>query len=1007
MIEPSKKAIWLQRTPMIIVSVLSALTLYASFWASVKILGFVVSHYRGVHTYYVTWLFGRADGVSLWVIPFVMLVSIVGWILSTRVPKLDNPIYRILIFFNMLYANAGIAIAYGMTKVQDAILPFFYERLNRVIETSDTFNNALFGQTQGFFFLMILAPLLIFLFIVVFIMTKYRLHDEHINREFVKFKWRGERYRLFEEMSIPKHPLIELPDVPLGLSIDTKEMISIPGQDRTLNNIIIGSIGTGKTSALALPQVNSDLHNFTRFLNDFEMISAMDNYKSEEVQGRYLNGISIIEPSNDFCQKVYQLAKAHNIPDSAITYIDPTNPETTGINCLRGPTDKASEMLAQVIAGLADSGSSGNFYFEQAQRIHLKQYVYLLKMHDPELDAKLDDLIVMYDDAQKVRKMHLKLKARIPSNFEEIKDRDEYNYWRILKSTDKWFDKMLIPLEVRTPQGPARVRGDDGEIVYIDAGETDVKGLRNILADISNNQLLSRVLFGESKFDFDDHMNSAGGLLLVNTSKGELGELGKVLGKIVLMSLQNATFRRPPNISTFHSIFVDEAPEYLYSDFSSFPSQSRKYKVIITILHQTLTQMRGAYGEDYMNTLVSTMRNRMVYGDVSSFDAKYFAEMFGEKENYVEGQNEQAVSPLQEDPVSRTGSTYQLKKEAALSASDILYQGAFECAVKIVVDNQSMPVQQIKANFVSKKEFKKAIITVKDGATEVWEKARFGIETLTTAEIEPELEAIDGVPVALEADVEVEKVATVPVRSQMNEEVVKQAVTANVEERPVKQEIVYEKETVPAMPTIQYESTKEVSKPAKVSAAVPSLDALDEIMIDMLPTRGETSTEIEEKAVSYEQKLQIATETQPKPLETVKVVVKSQPEEKPKSVVSPLESVDLGYTNGAPPVEPKPVIETAISEDGVVTKRFNKRPKMQTQPVTAQMPTANEEKAVELPLEKIAEDNTEIPKVKEKRSLIASKQAVIIPQEHMDSSSYKQEELSKDVQEFANQMGAK
>lgn len=147
--------------------------------------------------------------------------------------------------------------------------------------------------------------------------------------------------------------------------------------------------------------------------------------------------------------------------------------------------------------------------------------------------------------------------------------------------------------------------------------------------------------------------------MLVNTAKGELADLSNVLGKFVLLSMQNAVFRRDPNVSPYHHIIVDEFPDYVVRPFKEFPAQSRKYKVILTIASQTLSQLALDFTEQYMFTLLGSFRNKMIFGDVTPYDAKIFSDMFGEKEEFKEAESEQGISPMQENPVSRLGSTYQ------------------------------------------------------------------------------------------------------------------------------------------------------------------------------------------------------------------------------------------------------------------------------------------------------------------------------------------------------------
>ncbi|PFO88460.1 conjugal transfer protein TraG [Bacillus cereus] len=228
-----------------------------------------------------------------------------------------------------------------------------------------------------------------------------------------------------------------------------------------------------------------------------------------------------------------------------------------------------------------------------------------------------------------------------------------------------------------------------------------------------------------------------GGILLVNTAKGELAELSNVLGKFILLSMQNAVFRRKPNVSPYHHIIVDEFPDFVVRPFKEFPAQSRKYKVILTIASQTLSQLALDFTEQYMFTLLGSFRNKMIFGDVTPYDAKIFSDMFGEKEEFKEAESEQGISPMQDNPVSRLGSTYQKAKEVVMSPGDIMGQGAFICAARIVQDNHVQPVQQITSNFVPKEEFVQAIIQVDLETGQYWENERLRLINESIAKANP------------------------------------------------------------------------------------------------------------------------------------------------------------------------------------------------------------------------------------------------------------------------------
>ena len=64
-------------------------------------------------------------------------------------------------------------------------------------------------------------------------------------------------------------------------------MVRIKGKDRTLNGIIIGPIGSGKTSSLIIPMINQDLHWMVRFINKFETAYKKNDYDTEEVKGTF------------------------------------------------------------------------------------------------------------------------------------------------------------------------------------------------------------------------------------------------------------------------------------------------------------------------------------------------------------------------------------------------------------------------------------------------------------------------------------------------------------------------------------------------------------------------------------------------------------------------------------------------------------------------------------------------------------------------------------------------
>ena len=673
--------------------------------------------------------------VPLFLMFFSLLLGEFSFRFYSRIPALQFQNGKLLILIASHIAVDIQFLWFATAPIHAKVIPYFMNKAKHVnFGEYQAIGDVLTGNFHTLTMIFVFLPTV---FMILFTLW-YSGHIIRYREEILKWvqKYEYKNHKLQKWFNSQEEQIY--PDVEIGPHIKHKEMIRIKGKDRTLNGIIIGPIGSGKTSSLIIPMINQDLHWMVRFINKFENTYKKNNYDTEEVKGTFLNGITVIEPSNDLCQKVFKLVQAHKIPESSIYYIDPTNPDTKNINILRGPVDKVAEVFAMVIQGLSESN---NAFFEQAQRNHLKQHIYLLKLHNPQKDVTFDDLIDMYDDVEHVHRMHKLLKVQVEKLYDFVQSgvasRDQKNEYKIIKGIDEWFDNTIR--EKTGFQGePAVYKSGKyrGKPMHYDREEEYVKGLRNILKDLASNVLIRRVLFGKSDFDFDVHLEQ-GGILLVNTAKGELADLSNVLGKFVLLSMQNAVFRREPNISPYHHIIVDEFPDYVVRPFKEFPAQSRKYKVILTIASQTLSQLALDFTEQYMFTLLGSFRNKMIFGDVTPYDAKIFSDMFGETEEFKESESEQGISPMQENPVSRLGSTYQKLKEIVMSPGDIMAQGAFICAARIVQDNHVQPVQQITSNFVPKEEFAQAIIQVEIKSGQYWETERLRLIEESIAKSNP------------------------------------------------------------------------------------------------------------------------------------------------------------------------------------------------------------------------------------------------------------------------------
>ncbi|MGM9988661.1 MAG: type IV secretory system conjugative DNA transfer family protein [Bacillaceae bacterium] len=711
-------------------------------------------HVRVEEVTVVDYLLGNVSFTNPWYYIATLVYSTFTWLYLTNIQEFKKN--RIKVFSLVISVLAvTMQLCWLFSKFVSNLLIKLQNQQVTMNQSSLELYNSVYPQAQQQFFYTFvnLLPLLLFFLIWLWIFNKSNpyLHDIYQFIKDYQFEFRVHPFKWIIPNKMRKRIQFAIqsfffsqyssytPSIVLGPRTKDDYYVIMPGGDRQVSTLVIGGPGTGKSAALLKPIINQDLHHFTKFINDFPTISRGKEYEQEK--GKYLNSIIVIEPSGDLCDAAMELALAHGIPKEVIYYVDPTNPKTPCINLFNASFDLVAEMFAMVIEGI---GEKQEFYFAQLQRTHLKNYIYLLMLHNPAFRPTLDNLLDMYNDAQLVYNMYLDLKKRYDEKEKEIhiidiEDRDERNYWLAIKDILAWihaslgavtegqgFAKKTIRYDVDSDDGYfkyGKAYSYAGQLKYRDAKEEHVSGLRNILSGMATNVILRRVLFGKSEFDFDLFLE-LGGLLLVNTALDKLQGMSEVLGKFFTLSIQNATFRRQANTSTYSHLIIDEFPNYIYESFQTYPAQSRKYKMIITVVCQSLSQLAYKYGKDFQNTILSTMRSKLVYGDLTKEEADYFSETFGDKEHYVESVSAQDGTLFEGKNGRKENNSFTKQAEPIFSPSDLIYQQPFECAVKIVVDNKPIMAQQIQANFVPKEEFKEAVVKIKKDALTVWLKAR-------------------------------------------------------------------------------------------------------------------------------------------------------------------------------------------------------------------------------------------------------------------------------------------
>lgn len=154
--------------------------------------------------------------------------------------------------------------------------------------------------------------------------------------------------------------------------------------------------------------------------------------------------------------------------------------------------------------------------------------------------------------------------------------------------------------------------------------------IQNKVGQFTSNPLLRNII-GQTKssFDFREAMDNKK-IILVNLSKGRIGEQnvnllgGMLITKIYLaaMSRSNVSEGELRKLPPFY-LYVDEFQSFANKTFENILSESRKYKLALTIAHQYIEQME----EEVRNSVFGNV-GTLISFRVGPFDAEVLEKVF-------------------------------------------------------------------------------------------------------------------------------------------------------------------------------------------------------------------------------------------------------------------------------------------------------------------------------------------------------------------------------------------
>lgn len=432
---------------------------------------------------------------------------------------------------------------------------------------------------------------------------------------------------------------------------DSAKPVKITQERRFQPTLVIGPSGTGKTSMIMEPMIARDIEKkyFFRevskemgytalktniavlnkpydndYLNKNFHLSMLTPVEGKErVYKAYMNkmisevkpdgriiyknfGITVVTPDADHTDRIKEVAKCFDMP---IIEIDPTNPNSIGINpFIIGDPALCGLIVSFAIRGLYNpAGFTAEMaYAEDISIQAIQNLVILLKVMYPRfhdgLMPNLEDLLHCFTNFDLVEEMCEEMK-KYP---ELVKD-----YALQISYFEQNFYKDSVG------------KKDMQKYVHFVSSTLDVL-LRSAQA---RNIICNRY----TNIDFNDVLNN-GKIVLLSTRPYEIGGTGhKGFGNFFLMimmcSVENNRKLLEDRIP--HFIYVDEFDQYATDALSDMYTVYRKFKIGTIFSAQTIGKLN--------DTLLANSPTKISFGNTTPDEMDWWMREFGKRKEWVVG----------------------------------------------------------------------------------------------------------------------------------------------------------------------------------------------------------------------------------------------------------------------------------------------------------------------------------------------------------------------------------
>lgn len=298
-------------------------------------------------------------------------------------------------------------------------------------------------------------------------------------------------------------------------------------------------------------------------------------------------GFAFVDPHGDSVEALLSKVPKERVED--VIYFNPSDMQNPiGLNMFEFDHPDQKDFLVQeainMLYGLYDPGHTG---IVGPRLEHIFRNSALLLMADPAGGTFIDIPKVLIDEQFRNGKLKY------------VTDQNVLDFW--------------------TKEFPASKRSNE-------SGEVISWVVSKFGPFISNDAMRNIIGQTKSGFNIRDIMDNKK-ILLVNLSKGKMGELNsKLLGIIFVMKFQAAAMSRadvPEEKREDFTLFVDEFQNFATDSFETILSEARKYRLSLVLGNQFMTQLKDEIREAIIGNVGTSITGRIGITDAEIMVKKY------------------------------------------------------------------------------------------------------------------------------------------------------------------------------------------------------------------------------------------------------------------------------------------------------------------------------------------------------------------------------------------------